>query len=777
VNADSTWPTTSTPIPDAAAHYAARGWGVFPVRHKRPTVASWRDRATTPPPPDTVRAEARAVAASGLGLACGGPARLVVVDVDGDEGRASLAVLEADHGPLPPTLTQRTGRDGGGEHRVFTVPEGMPLPRNSAGTLGRGLDVRAEGGYVVVAPSVHESGRRYEWIDTREPAPLPPWLHERMMGEARVEPDRAAPSAAPDRHRRAKWAAAKLAGCVDEVRGAPQGARNARLNAAAYTCGRLAPAWLEPDEVRAGLLEAALAAGLGVDEARATIESGLAAGMRDPRDPDPHERATRPGLAKARPDEPEWVARMTRTREGALAKTAGNVAAILRHDPRWRGVLAFDERAYQAVFVAAPPFPTWRADETLPAQVIDHHAGDLSEWLEVEYGMPAAEPLCASTLQRVAREHPFDAVRDYLDALTWTGECLVDTWLTRFLGVADTTYTRAVGRAWLVSAVARVYRPGAKVDHALILEGPQGAGKSAALQVLAGRSEWFADSLPAVESKDAAEGIQRRWIVELAELTALRRAEVESMKAFLTRDTDRYRPAYGRVTVDRPRRCVFAGTTNDDAYLNDPSGARRFWPVRCGTIDLDGLRAAVDQLWAEAVVLFREGAQWWLDESTEAAAREVQASRATVDPWGDTVEAYLAERDEASVRELFSPDALDVPTRMLGARESKRIEAILRRLGWVAAGQVRRAGGIRERVWRRPLDVEAPEPEPIEAPPVVEAPAEPEAPDAELDDVNELEAVAAELAAERTPPPVSVVGLISPGPYIAGLGFTGDKRS
>jgi predicted P-loop ATPase len=180
-----------------------------------------------------------------------------------------------------------------------------------------------------------------------------------------------------------------------------------------------------------------------------------------------------------------------------------------------------------------------------------------------------------------------------------------------------------------------------KADHMLILEGPQGARKSTAIKVLAGE-QWFTDELPELGSKDAAIHMQGVWIVEIAELDAMSRAEVSRIKAFLTRTTDRFRPPYGRYTIEVPRQCVFAGTVNLDTCLRDETGNRRFWPLRSGTIDIDALVSDREQLWAEAVHRFREGAIWWIDDpALLAEAAAAQEARYQSDAWEDLIEHWL----------------------------------------------------------------------------------------------------------------------------------------
>jgi predicted P-loop ATPase len=241
----------------------------------------------------------------------------------------------------------------------------------------------------------------------------------------------------------------------------------------------------------------------------------------------------------------------------------------------------------------------------------------------------------------VAREHRIHPVRAYLDLLHWDGTPRIETWASRYLGAEPTDLIHAMGSLWLISAIARVYRPGVKADHMLILEGEQGARKSTALKILAGE-DWFTDELPDLGSKDAAIHMQGVWIVEIAELDAIGRAEVSRIKAFLTRTTDRFRPPYGRHTVEIKRQCVFAGTVNPDTYLRDETGNRRFWPIRCGAIDINALARDRDQIWAEAVARFKDGAIWWLeDKELLKSASEEQGKRYQSDAWDGLIDRWL----------------------------------------------------------------------------------------------------------------------------------------
>jgi predicted P-loop ATPase len=335
---------------------------------------------------------------------------------------------------------------------------------------------------------------------------------------------------------------------------------------------------------------------------------------------------------------PAWFRRLRLDLAGAPERNEANVIVALTSDPAFAGVLAFDEFGQE--IVVRQPLPWDDGTASLPRPWEDADDIRTAEWLQLR-GINVAPVVVSRAVGAVARELRIHPVRDWLDTLTWDGTPRIETWTSAYLGAEPTAFHHTIGALWLISAVARIYRPGVKADHMLILEGPQGARKSTAIKVLAGE-EWFTDELPELGSKDAALHMQGVWIVEIAELDAIGRAEVSRIKAFLTRTTDRFRPPYGRYTVEVPRQCVFAGTVNPDTYLRDETGNRRFWPLRCGTIDIAALARDRDQLWAEAVHRFRAGAIWWIDDpALLAEAREEQDRRYQSDAWDDLIEHWL----------------------------------------------------------------------------------------------------------------------------------------
>ena len=226
-----------------------------------------------------------------------------------------------------------------------------------------------------------------------------------------------------------------------------------------------------------------------------------------------------------------------------------------------------------------------------------------TEWLQREANILVPSNTVAEAVQTVAHEHPFHPVQEYLNGLVWDGAPRLQNWLTTYLGCVDSEFVRAVGPPWLVSAVARIFEPGCQVDTVLVLEGPQGLRKSSALRALVGDA-WFTDHIAELGSKDAYLDLQGKWVIELSELASIRKAETEKVKAFLTARIDHFRPPYGRRAMDFRRQNVFAATTNDQEPFVDSSGNRRYWPVRCGQIDIDAISRDRDQLWAEAYDLY-----------------------------------------------------------------------------------------------------------------------------------------------------------------------------
>ena len=335
----------------------------------------------------------------------------------------------------------------------------------------------------------------------------------------------------------------------------------------------------------------------------------------------------------------DWKQKLTYTEKGGIAQTIQNIVLILQNDPKLSGCLAFNEMDHNIVTRASLP---WRAVKG-SSQWIDADDAALRYYLERFYGISGKDKTF-DAVNVVAQQSSFHPVRDYLDGCTWDGVKRVETLLIDFLGAEDTEYTRAVTRKTLAAAVARIYRPGCKFDYMLTLRGQQGLGKSAIINKLGG--EWFSDTFTTMQGKEAYEQVMGVWIMEVGELAGMRKAEAETIKLFISKTTDRFRPAYGRRTQEFPRQCIFIGTTNETQFLRDTTGNRRFWvvdtPNKPKRSIWDELTPEiVAQVWAEAVEIYKAGETLYLPKALEKAAREIQASYEEENPRAGIIADYL----------------------------------------------------------------------------------------------------------------------------------------
>lgn len=340
-------------------------------------------------------------------------------------------------------------------------------------------------------------------------------------------------------------------------------------------------------------------------------------------------------------DDGGWLRLLTANSQGTPEKSMNNLLIALENAPDLKGRLRLNLFSGRIDLVGELPWkrpggtPTWGDDD----------AAQLRLYVEPFFGKVAKNDLL-DAVAACASNQAYHPVRDYLNGLSWDGKPRLDSLFIDYLGAQDTPYTRAVTRKVFTAAVARVMRPGCKYDTMLVLVGKQGRHKSTILAKMGGA--WFSDSLRTFGDKDAMETIQGTWINEVAEMQAMAKAEVDAVKMFLSKNNDYYRAAYGRYTADRPRQCVFFGTTNSKECLVDQTGNRRFWVVEIDRIDrtknvfqeLDGER---DQLWAEAVAYWRLGEALHLPPELEDAARKIQEEHRARHPWEGLIAEYLEQ--------------------------------------------------------------------------------------------------------------------------------------
>ena len=326
---------------------------------------------------------------------------------------------------------------------------------------------------------------------------------------------------------------------------------------------------------------------------------------------------------------------------GAVLPTHANMVLILKRDPLLASLVQFN--SFTGLHMLRKPLPV--LDKSIRPSAGPYPRpwdGDditrLLAYVQKSWTHNFRKATVEECLLLEGRDNEVHPVRNYLAGLKWDGKKRLDIWLTMTFGCPQDSYHTAVASKVLIAAVRRVWQPGCKYDELIVLEGDQGIGKSPAIKILFG-ADWFTDQISHLSSKDAAIDLRGKWCVELAEIEHIIRAEVETVKAFLSRAIDHYRPPYGRAAIDVPRQSVLIGTTNATEYLRDATGNRRIWPVKCLSklpqgADLDWLRDNRDQLWAEATQRETNAETIWLDN---AAIREVaiveQADRMSEDPW------------------------------------------------------------------------------------------------------------------------------------------------
>lgn len=717
-----------TPL-DYALRYAELGWPVFPLSGKAPdgrlAPRGFKDASRNP---DVIRDWWRRAPNGNIGVPCGEASGFWVMDVDPrNGGDLTFEAIERAHGALPETLVQRTG--GGGRHYLFTYDA-----RVQRGKLGEGIDVKRDGGYIVVEPSTTQAAYAFDDWDVFESVPpcvpAPAWLLKLVEIPHSTAQPTSAPSG-PWNDDPAKLRSALAALSADDhddwVRiGAAlyhaSGGAPAALDvwiwwsqmSAKFEAGACEKRWPSFERYAGGRManvgtiynEAARRGwrfyGLGPEPAPAASSS-------------PAETVPREAKRSRAQQDEAWRSQLVLTDKGRVVPCFQNVAIVLIEHPVWRDVLGFDEFALKLVIRQPPAIPGFDVGEWN-----DYHTLQLGLWLAQQVNLVIQQPQTLSSgVKYAARSSPFHPVRDYLEGLEWDETARLATWLPDYLATEPTAYATCVGTYFLMNMVARVFDPGCVMRSVPVLEGPQNRGKSTALRMLAGR--WFADSQMRVGEKDAYLGLQGVWLWEISEMASFNRAEAASVKQFVSSVSDRYRPPFGEHVMDVRRQTVFAGSTNDPIYLRDWTGNTRFWPVMTcvpsasnpqGSIRYEELGAVRDQLFAEAVARFRghERRHPTLAEEANLFAPE-QEERLMQHPWEPIVEHWLNQalddheqltakvnrqglRMETSTHQVLA-ECLKIDASRLLPGHPIDVGRILSRMGW----ERKKRGPAAKREW------------------------------------------------------------------------------
>ena len=655
-------------------------------QRKDPIEVGWRRKSYTL---GTIRVHVKKGGNVGIAI----PEHVLVVDVDpkhadakGASASEIVAQLEVELGiDLSRHPVVETG--SGGYHIYMTRDPDVRL-REKLSALGGAVEFKKHGKLMVAAGSIHPNGRYYRWARKGDMLPAPPELIEALRR--------------PDVKPRAPGAAVigptQLGQCLGQLD--PTEFRNyddwRNLMFAVHDAcgGDLAGLdtfilWSTSDPQYADAADDIKGFWEAIEEGERTAATLFWHVLeRDGAIPPGPPEEDFDALEDENPDEykPKW---RTDTKGKIKAGIAHNVVEALRV---LEVPLAYDEFANRV-----------RSGD---GYLTDYVRNDIAMAISKKWGTRWTGDVSDKTLQRgilaTARERGIHPVREYLNSLEWDGTPRLESYLVEAAEADDTAYVRAVSKTLLYAAVGRIYEPGVKYDLMVILEGPQGVGKSMLVRKLGGK--WALEGLPPLRGpndKDVIGNMLGYWLIEIEELASMRKADIDVLKSFITKTEDCVRLSYRENAEVYPRQCVLIGTTNDAAYLRDQTGNRRFAPINVGRIDLGKINR--DQLWAEAVVEWKADPRNPITLPPEiwAAATLEQEKRRIEDPWEERLADYLVkigDKDPISTETLFI-ESLKMDFRDAAQREIKRVSQVMQRLGWQRCEM--RSNGVKRRGFRR----------------------------------------------------------------------------
>ena len=655
----------SSDLMEAAIKYAQRGWKVFPVEengkrpHKRLSKGGYKD-ATNNIQMIKVWWSICPNANIGLNLAGSG---LVCIDADTYKDDCNFEYFMQTH-HIPDTLTQTSA--SGGSHLIYKCGAEDTFP----GTIGTAIDIKHKG-YVLLSPSTF-GGQNYVWENELEIAQAPQWLKKNK--------------ALPNQYQKTYLGGKSWGQPFDIEHALQEAVRGASWHDNVLrSVGAMVAQGFRDEEIHAKT-DAVTLPEYSLNDTRLEVQRMI-------------EGARNKGFDNA-------IVHKMKNNLGSLKLTSdskgnpicnhSNITKILLGHPDWIDVFVYNEFTGTEQVIKGLPGAVSEDFIVKARGLTDTDYTQLCIWLNDQQMVHIQKHIVVDAVKHAARQRTINPVQSYLSKCARKlpqklCEDFLSKWMEDYLGVepssdVEVAYVRAVSRLSLIQAVARVQSPGCKADSVVILEGEQGTGKSSAVRTLFGE-ETFGDQLPPMSNKDASSYLRGKWCVELAELEYKRKAEVETIKAFITRTHENYRPAYGREEVFIPRTNVFFGTTNATEYLVDETGNRRFLPIKTANINLEGLAEARDRLWGEAKSAFDNGEHYWLDEPLSKIAAEQTKARMEQDPWVEAVNTKLSCLTEVSINEAFERCFSIVDSKQISKEDSRRMVRALLMANWKRAGR------------------------------------------------------------------------------------------
>lgn len=655
-----------------------KGASIIPVKDKRPYIPKWSEIRGEDILDDIYTVQWKK--ANGMGIICGEASGVICLDIDINKTDEKLkAVLEQIEELLPPIFCGLIGNPERPPARFFKY-------NNEAAQkfINIGVEILSDGNQKVIPPSQHPAGQTYQWVgkplNSIELDDLPDLPQELL--EVLKELDEA--------HKPKKTAQTKTSKkpnqppAATELKTEPGRCKSGSHN----YLSKLAVALFHQHMPTEKIIERVLQADAIVNEdsdylyfecksrpwKTNNIEENAKAFVQEIENRNIEKRNdTYKEIHEVLHDDSLMRNKLANGMVGGLINNLYNVRRLIELAPGIGQNLWYDTFHYKFM---------GKKGNGEVVEWTDEHDLELCVFMQQHMGLPNLKD---ETVRKARIIHSMQNLRnepkEWIESLTWDGTDRINTFFSQYMGAEDGDYTRSVSHNFWVSMVARIMKPGCKVDNMVILEGEQGVGKSTALNIIGGK--WYVESNEPLGSKDFCQITHGNLIIEIGELDSFSKAESTTIKKVISTAVDRFRAPYARSAKDYPRQCIFVGTTNDTDYLKDATGGRRFWPVACNTVKYDDIKRDREQLFAEALVRYKAGMSW---HEVPDVAKVVQESRTEQDPWQDDIERYLKERESMNAQYVTVAEVLtkclEFDLDKMDRRHSLRVGKVLRTLKW-----------------------------------------------------------------------------------------------